>query len=290
MSDSDSKKCMLIGLPSSGKSSFIGAFWHVVLSAEIQSAFTVTYQPEDREYLNQLQNNFLECKAPERTKTGFEKKIELNIKDNVTEKVVDFIFPDLSGETYESQIEHRQLSVSYLNEISECDSIMLFVNPDFLREPQMISQTIDMLGADGQESSNNLGPQVKWAPKLCQTQISLIELLQFIETKIITPCNIGIIVSAWDVIANMPQIEKKETQPTEWLIARMPLLYQYLTANKRKFSYEVFGVSAQGGKYEEALDKMKMQSKIRQSERILVQVGSDTSHDITVPIKWLLNR
>ena len=56
---SSSNHCTFMGLPSSCKSSFIGAFWHVVESGEIDSTYTVTVPPSDREYLNQLRKNFL---------------------------------------------------------------------------------------------------------------------------------------------------------------------------------------------------------------------------------------
>ena len=77
MPEINSNKCMFIGLPGSGKSSFIGALWHVASTGEINSAYSLTIQPNDREYLNKLQVDFLECKAPDRTKIEFKKKVPL---------------------------------------------------------------------------------------------------------------------------------------------------------------------------------------------------------------------
>ncbi|MDO1451351.1 hypothetical protein Q0590_34065 [Rhodocytophaga aerolata] len=283
---------MFIGLPSSGKTSFIGALWHVVLSGEIESAFSVIVQPENREYLNLLRNCFLECEAPERTKIEFEKKIELNIRDNKTGKTVDFIFPDLSGETYESQFEYRKLSVDYVNQISESNSLMLFINPDFIKKAHMISHAIamfDNMEDDNNDADHGLIDKVEWKPKMCQTQVVLVDLVQMIMNKIRKPCKVGIVISAWDVIKNLPDKTESEISPSEWLQAHLPLLKQYLSANKQTFHYEVFGVSAQGGKYDEKKDNTRLQSLIKQSERIIVQVGNTTSHDITIPIRWLFN-
>jgi hypothetical protein len=284
---------MFIGLPRSGKSSFIGALWHVVLSGEIDSAFSITAQPEDREYLNRLQTDFLECKAPERTKTDFEKKVELKIKDNTTGQFVDFIFPDLSGETYESQFEFRKLTNSYVEQIGESNSLMLFVNPDYIKKPNLISEATAMLDDIEEEQPNDQNlkvEEVKWIPKMCQTQIILVDILQMIINRISKPCKVGIVISAWDLIKNLPEENESNISPSEWLKKQMPLLDQFLLANRLSFSYEVFGVSAQGGQYAETENNTELQSFTKQSERIIVQVKNDISHDITVPIKWLFNR
>lgn len=281
-----SNSCIFIGLPSSGKSSFIGALWHVVETGEIESQYTVSVQPKDREYLNQLRSNFLGCKSPERTKTGFVKRIELELKDSYTNKISNLIFPDLSGETYESLFEYRQLTKEYLDELSGCNSIMLFVNPDYLQRPFLINDAYSLLDFEGIDEEANSGNQEKkWSPKISQTQLVLVDLLQIIGNELPLTCKIGIIISAWDVIL---EHDKKQT-PDAWLIDYLPLLYQFLSANPNKLSFKVFGVSSQGGKYSSDIDgNYKLHAKIKQSERIIVQEGNSVSNDISLPIKWIL--
>lgn len=288
MLTNDHNKCMFIGLPSSGKTSFIGALWHVVQSGEINAAYSVTSQPEDREYLNQLQSSFLDCKPPDRTKTGFEKKIELNMSEKTTGRVLDFIFPDLSGETYESQFEYRQLTLEYVNQIADSDCIMLFINPNHLKRPFLISQADPMLLGLEEQADEYEEEQVKWTPKTCQTQVILVDLLQMIADRIKKPCKVGIIISAWDEIQSVQQADPPLT-PTSWLQDNLPLLVQYLKSNQREFSHEVFGVSAQGGRYAEDGDNSVLQLLPKQSERIIVQTNSEISNDITVPLTWLFN-
>jgi len=318
---------MFMGLPNSGKSSFIGAFWHVVDSGEIEDSYTVDVQPNDREYLNELRDSFLGCKAPERTKTEFVKQIDLDVKDNSTGNKATFTFPDLSGETFESQFEYRKITKTYLADIEECDSIILFVNPEFLKKPNLITDADAMLDeseggisqeeaevvqnievkeeanlntnqsvdeASGQAEASDLKNDVKeiieWTPKMCQSQVMLVDLLQIIENKLIKPCKISIVISAWDLILEIPEIVEPRKTPKEWLATNLPLLNQYLTANFESYTFKVFGISAQGAAYSKLKNgNKKLLSFAKQSERIKVQDGESINNDITIPFKWLIN-
>lgn len=298
----ESNRCLFVGLPNSGKSSFIGALWHVVESGEINSLYSVKVQPEDREYLNRLRSSFLDCVPVERTKTEFVKKIELDIIENSSGKVINFTFPDLSGETFESQFEYRKLTSDYLNQIRECNSLMLFINPDFLKKANLISQVDEFFkpsspalvfpnngGSKEAVSEPSKADDVKWAPKHCQSQVVLVDLLQMIRDSLRTPCKINVIISAWDQIKSLPGADGEIT-PEAWLTEQLPLLYQYLLCNKRKHPFVAYGISAQGGAYSDIPDEnINLQIKLKQSERIIVQSGDVIHNDITLPLKWIFN-
>ena len=284
-------RCTFIGLPSSGKTSFIGAFWHVVETGEINSAYTVTVPPGDREYLNQLRKNFLDCEPPERTKTDFVKKIEIEVVERSTDKKATFVFPDLSGETFESQFEYRKLTTDYVDQVSECNSLMLFLNPSKIKRSYLISAVNGMFDDDEGSKESTVAltqPTTRWTPKMCQTQVVLVDLIQMVRKSVNSPCKIGVIVSAWDTVKQSLDPTEAALKPEEWLKLRLPLLYQYLLANREVFPSKVFGVSAQGGEYKENENDV-LQAKNRQSERIIVQSGDDINHDITIPLKWLFN-
>ncbi|HEX8016840.1 MAG TPA: hypothetical protein VF465_16535, partial [Flavobacterium sp.] len=271
---SKSNKCMFLGLPNSGKSSFIGAFWHVVETGEIDAHYKVTTQPSDREYLNALRASFLNCQAPERTKTDFVKNIELSILDKTSKEEIELVFPDLSGETFSSQFAYRKITDDYIDQIQNCNGIMLFINPDFVKKANLIADSFLMFGSE--ELSNNVEESasslVPWDVKMSQTQVVIVDVLQMIFKYITKPCKISIVVSAWDLIKNMPLAENIQT-PAEWLSRELPLLKQYLDANNASFKYNVFGVSAQGGSYKEDENDIisKLQELVKQSERICVQ-------------------
>lgn len=308
----ESHRCLFIGLPNSGKSSFIGALWHVVESGEIKEAFTVVTQPNDREYLNILRDCWLGCVAPERTKTEFIKKVELQFRDNDTLAEAKFIFPDLSGETYELQFEHRKLTEDYVNSIRETDGIILFVNPDFLKKSNLITDAQELLASleENEDPENVKGQpetpiikdlenniesnqqkrrksETEWNSKMAQSQVVLIDLLQMIANRIKKPCKLGIIISAWDLIKNSADKQLAALEPSAWFDNELPMFRQFLISNPNSYNAKIFGVSAQGASYKG--DVSGLQSKLNQSERIRVQVGSTECHDITIPIKWLMN-
>jgi len=299
MSNITSDQCMFIGLPGSGKSSFIGALWHVVESNEIISSYSISSQPEDREYLNMLRAAFLSCTPPERTKIEFPKTVELAFKNTETGQTTNFIFPDLSGETYSNQFSYRKLSEKYVDDLSLSNGIILFVNPHNLRKPNLITDADPMLailgGQDNCEKQsvqkdidNSADNLQQWKTEFSQTQVVLVDLLQMVQKQIKLPCRISIIISAWDLILNLRE-QNSDVNPKVWLKINLPLLAQYLEANSEDFIYNIFGVSAQGGNYIDE-EKELMQEIIIPSERIKVQDENSINNDITLPIKWILNK
>jgi hypothetical protein len=291
---SSANYCTFMGLPSSCKTSFIGAFWHVVESGEIDSIYTVNVPPGDREYLNQLRKNFLDCEAPERTKADFIKKIELEIIERSTGKVATFIFPDLSGETFESQFEYRKMTTDYVKHLSTCNSLMLFINPSNIRRSFLISTLNGMLdnsesGVDQEtptaETTSFTRP---WIPKMCQTQVIIVDLLQMVRQKVNIPFKIGVIISAWDIIKRSSDPIEAAMTPEQWLKSKLPLFSQFLQSNQATLPFKVFGISAQGGEYKDG-NNFELQSKMYPSERLIVQSGDTINHDITKPLKWLFD-
>src|SRR5690606_16707011 len=93
---------------------------------------------------------------------------------------------------------------------------------------------------------------------------------------------IAVVISAWDLVKESYRI------PTDWLKRRLPLLHQFLLANRDRLPFKIFGISAQGAELSE--DNSELQRHCRQSERI--EVVSDVEneygkHDITAPVKWV---
>ena len=122
-----------------------------------------------------------------------------------------------------------------------------------------------------------------WSPALTPTQVKLVEILQFLRVRAFLnrPLPLALIVSAWDLIQN-------GEVPSLWFKKRLPLLSQFLEANAETTPFTVFGISAQGGELARAND---LQKHTRASDRIVVTAQqATTAHDITAPLKWLLER
>jgi hypothetical protein len=266
----------LIGLPRSGKSTFIAALWHIVDSEEIEDSIVIKGLPEEREYLNKLRDAWLSFQEFERTKVENKHHVTLTVSGN-DHVISELKFPDVSGEMYNIQFESRKLELEYLKMIQSSNGIMLFINPSFIEEPQLISN-IDALIGNGSDQ-NDIIEIKKWEFKDTPTQVKLVDLLQMILFNIDQPIKVAIIVSAWD------EIIKQNIKPAKWVETSLPLLYQFLNSNNLMFKSNFFGISAQGGSYSEYLNELE---KKIPSERIIVETNNETSNDITLPIKWLL--
>lgn len=92
---------------------------------------------------------------------------------------------------------------------------------------------------------------------------------------------VALMLSAWDQVRAAPF----ELSPREWLKKEHPLLDQFLAANAEVFPAEVFGVSAQGGDLDKDRERLLSMDPI---QRLEVVEGEESSHDLTVPLAWLM--
>jgi hypothetical protein len=278
---SENKNCVLIGLPKSGKSTFVAALWHVVESSELESSLTITSLPADRVYLNEIRNNWLSCSKLNRNKVEFLKHITLEVEDKDTKIKTNFGFPDLSGEMYNLQFESRRIKLDFIDLLQKSNGIILFVNPELLKKPILISDVAPLGGG------NTNVDQKEWEHKDSPTQVVLVDILQMLLMNVKGSFKIAVVISAWDTILNTPDTDYNSLTPNQWLEREMPLLSQFLETNNDLFKTEFFGISAQGGDY--TSEKDELHGFNRQSERIKTKFGDEISNDITLPIRWLIN-
>jgi hypothetical protein len=95
-------------------------------------------------------------------------------------------------------------------------------------------------------------------------------------------------LSAWDKGTG------EGLSPIEFLRQKLPLLHQYLENAGDNWNWRVYGVSAQGGEYEEVKEDAPAIAEARSlreldvpSERIKLVDETSSSHDLTEPLKWL---
>ncbi len=285
--DSKNNEFIFIGLPQSGKSTFIAALWHVVESGEIGDSITITTLPNDRYYLNELRNTWLKCEPIERTKTDSIHEILLNVVDNSRNEKFSFSFPDVSGEMYAIQFESRQISAEFAQKLNSINGILVFINPDNIKKPILISDAAPLMEGmnEGEVYDDTYRP---WNHKSdTPTQVVLVDLLQILGNYVTSKLKIVVIVSAWDVVFQSVDEEYKKLTPIEWIERELPLFFQFLKTNENIFDCTFFGVSAQGADYE--VDKSKLVQFDKPSKRIIVRHNDEETNDITQPIKWLIN-
>jgi hypothetical protein len=284
------QKQILIGMQNAGKSTFIAALFHVVESGQVKEALQLVELGENREYLIDLRDRWLDCLELDRTKLGEEKFVTLRLIDPLSRQTTELIVPDVSGETFRDQWEKRKTTKVFDEVAREASGALLFVHPDMIRNPVRINENKQIASVlTPSESDEAAIPSpaaqtpVEWSPKFSPTQVKLIELLQILmrEPHVYPLSKIAIIISAWDLVSD----EYKE--PSRWLAAELPMFHQFLRSNFDRVSHKVFGISAQGG----PLNQEALLRTQHQAERIdvVTDIPEEYSHhDITAPIKWLM--
>ena len=277
-------KHIMIGLPHSGKSTFIGALWHVVESEELPDALRLHSLGEDREYIETLREAWLTCTKPERNKLEDRHFVSMQLKQADSEEVVELIFPDLAGELFEQQWRDRIWTQDYARLVQEATGILIFVHAEHQHKPRLLLDIPQDVRSSGEETPVKIFDKDK-VP--LQTQI--VETIQFIAEYVVRKeaFRVAVIISAWDEVEKT-NVHMGDQTPKDYLATHVPLLHQYLIANPDKFDTQVFGVSAQGGDFKDDVDKLRKFPE--QSNRIIVRVGNDVTPDITLPIKWLMKR
>ena len=289
-------KHILIGLPSTGKTTFLAAFWHVVESTEIPGSLLLKELQGDWSHLNLVRDRWLRCEPMGRTAQSGDTMVSMRLTDPSLSMITEVLFPDMAGETFNLHWLDRRWSKDYDDLVREASGLLLFVHPQQVVDPTRIfeaNELVDTLDGnkekDDQPAKNGDSDDgsaeedtVPWAADSATTQVKLVDFLQFFihrkESRHIF--KISVIISAWDLVTDQGQ------SPEEWLSSRMPFLAQFLRANSELLPSNVFGVSAQGGKYPDNAKTLLL--KMRPSERIIVVGSGYSGNDVTMPVKWLM--
>ena len=113
LTEYSSTKQILIGLPGTGKTTFISALWHLVESGELPGSLLLKELHGDREYLNRIQGNWLNCEQPVRTLIQDEQIVSMRLLNPTNNSVTEIYLPDLSGETFREQWNDRRWLKEY---------------------------------------------------------------------------------------------------------------------------------------------------------------------------------
>lgn len=286
MTESASNQFVMIGLPASGKTSFLAALWYLVQHGEVEHRLTLERMDGDSKHLNQISNLWAGCEVVPRTSTSSERTVSMVLNDTSTKKTITLTFPDLSGESFMSQWVDRHFTVSYNEFLKDSVGGVLFISPLNYHKPVRIASAEPLLKEMGEAGQSNGEKEddtsIPWDPTQSPTQVQLVELLQFIAGReyFKPPFRLSLVISAWD------QLKGEKVSPQEWLANEMPFLSQFLESNRRLFDFNVYGVSAQGGDYNKDVDELTGMSA---SERILIDGdGVKNPHDLTELLTWLM--
>lgn len=270
----NTKKCLVVGLPNAGKSTYIGAFWAIEKDGETGHTLTFDKYPNDIKYLNSLKNNWLEQKSVDRT-VQISKDLVLDLKRNSDGGKISVGIPDFKGEVF-NQVLRKNIPETLKKWIDDSDSILLFV--ENCEEDYYCEQF-------GDDCTNNETPYANFQVDEIESWIKVIQILKFLKKKK-GDIRLSICVSAWD--KTLKALEQGATIDS-WLKSEHSFFYAFV---KHQFStVKFYGISAQGFDYENRDASMTEAAVSRltdKKERAYISSGTDRDYDITKPLAWLL--
>ena len=260
----EASRITIVGLPESGKSTFLGALFHEV-QLEDNQRLRLASLPDERDYLIELESAWLSLRSPERNRTG-PKEVELTlIRDGGGRAVLDL--PDIAGEEHQHAWEHGGWEPNLADRLATTEVILLFVRADRVEPPQLI----------GEADAPRISQTHEWDPEESPTQAVLCDLLeQLVELRQGSLPPLALVLSAWDRAAD------DGFPPRRWLSWRLPLLDQWLRTNCTA-AFEVFGLSAQGGAIDDEAARLELARSVER--RPVPPNGSD----LLSPIEWALD-
>lgn len=294
----------IIGLPESGKTTFLAALWELVNERRVPKVLRFhSIGDNDHSYLRKIVKVWRSAKEQARTRLTGLSAVQMNLQDK-DGKVAHVTMPDAPGEEFLAMWEERLLGRS-LGESLAVGNIMLLLNGNKVKAPAWITERAAQRRVAKAQKADALPKE--WEPSFAPTQVQLVDLLQQISRAPVGGVDrrIVIMISAWD------KAQGEGLTPDAFLDAKLPLLAQYLEASRDGWSSRVYGVSAQGGEYDGNADnsedgvqvaapgpkktpkKGKDADRLREvdiaANRIRLVFGEKESNDLTEPLQWLMN-
>ena len=279
---------VVLGLPGSGKTTFLAALWHLVTERDIDTKLNFGgLQAGESAHLNAIATRWRDAVVQERTAISGNRWVSMNLVD-ADAKRIRMTFPDVPGEAYQRMWEARDCE-KRVAEGLQATGVLLFIHSDTIRQPRWVVDEAQLSHAIGVEMEPEVG-MVHWRPDLAPTQVQLVDILQMLQC---TPLDVGprrlaVMLSAWD------KVSEEGVCPEEFFDTRLPLLGQHLRQPSNHWTTRIYGVSAQGGDYDRANgeEAQAAAETLRNlgtaSERILLVDGDSVDHDLTEPIAWLV--
>ena len=282
------KSIVIVGLPASGKTTFLAALWHLVTAREVPTALRFERLGNgDVGHLRTIASRWRDARVQDRTTIGRNVLVSMNLIDSVGTSV-RVTFPDVAGEAYKRMWETRSCEPGLAQHLG-ADAVLLFIHSDTIESPTWVVDEMTLSRTLGVSVDDSRA--IPWSPSHAPTQVQLVDLLQLLHQPPLSvgPRRLAIMLSAWD------KARDERRNPVAYLEERLPLLFQYLHCHAAVWTLRVYGLSAQGGEYDVLgsdadanPEANELRTLDRPSERILLLDGDVSGHDLTAPLAWLI--
>lgn len=281
-------KCLIAGLPSSGKSTYIGALWYNLRNMgnviEMKLIDQPNNVPDNVTHLNGLKDNWVKLTKIDRTNSNASDNVQLNLLDKESNERIQLNVPDFLGETFQGIIDLKndeKLQVW----CKEADSLLYMMNE--------ISpgQFVDDTHQDSDEGNEDIQPMPELLSKDMSDAAQNIMILKFLLSQKKFK-KVVVALTWWDEVT---QNGEHPIDPDAYLKRASPALYNFI-----KYYFEpvtVVGISGQGMSYPETNDKtsivykefqQEMVKKTKEGKRAFIGIGDQISYDLSLPIHLLI--
>lgn len=288
-------RLVFLGLPQTGKSTLLGAFWALVQSPVETSVHESDFSG-DRSYVQKLADRIARGEELDRTALDSDEDLDVAVGFDPG-GVANLLIPDTSGESLRVLVERRIWYPRLLAACTEATAILVFVHPERLRVPQRIVVAAgpqpEPAGADGPAVDAGSAPaeKIEFHPadairfRAQEHACTAAELIDVFENLAELwsdrpPVRVGVVVSAWDRVGGDPK-----PTPYEWMAARLPGALATLESNRDSAEFEVFGVSAQGGSLD---DREELLGKGEICDRVYAEDRRGQRVSLVEPIRWAI--
>lgn len=279
------KSVCIIGLPSSGKTTFLAALGCFFSRGSYRN-WNVR-ETETAEYFQEIGEKWSRCEEMNHTSTDTREEITVTFHNNNTGNVCKLKMPDRAGEFFKRSFRTDVREREFQKEIRNSDRILVFINPDkFEKEPlignlrynvkkyvgevpdedsedrnirksedEAENKTDDKNGDTNKNKNENENARNLGTIRLDDSAEN-VELLQSIVSayRFGEMARVTIVVSAWDVF-------EYQAIPECVIKKEVPLLWQFLRGNRDRLEVDYVGVSAQGGRWDSEENREKIIKK-----------------------------
>jgi len=275
---------VIMGLPASGKTTFLAALWHMVEAKEVECRLSLKRYDGNLEYLNAIAEAWRTFKPVPRTSQFGVVDVTLGLTDVQTGAEATAFFPDIAGEAFDAQVEARHCRPRFIDDSANEDGILFFISADMKQDGMSVVEFNHMMPETPAAVADSAPPR-EWEPKHISSQARIVQLLTDLGRRPFSerPRRLAIMLSAWDVALHTGM------SPDVWLAANMPLVSQFVRANGQAFQSRIFGVSAQGVSLDDS-QAVDGAADVLPSRRVQVVQGEEVGHDLSAPLVWLMSK
>lgn len=269
---SQAKKCLVVGLQDTGKSSYMAAFWVIERNGTSGHLLTFNKRPDNTQYLDSIGNNWLEQEQVNRS-SNMQMDLEFSLKHRATGSIIELAIPDFKGERYKLILQNEE-PAEIEKWLNECDRILFFLPTESEKKFN------EEYGVEPRGDSERK-PSSTFSVDEIEPWIQNVELLKYIHEKK-SDIKIAFCISKWDLMIS------KDMTVKQWIEKEHLFFHTYVEHHFSNVRF--FGVSAQGLDYGQRgdLTEDKVSELTDEGKRAYISSGTDKDYDITKPLAWLL--